>query len=378
MTDRLEPRLRSALGTAATRAPQAPARFSAEVVLRSRRRRTRRHALVAGVCVVAVAVPVAVTVTRDTGGGGIAAVVTATPTAFEDPLRNPDPVGKRLTIDNPSEGRPLSLWYARARNGATVFCRKYTSRTGGGTEFCGEGPVIDGAEATDQGSTESFPPPVTGKVLHYGTAQAGIARVVAVREGGGRATGTLRTPQGAPQAIWTVTVSADEPVTAFEFLDGLGRTVKRIERQPPVFPETDAKPVGSTVEMPGGLVVGLYETPDRSLIWKLGGRAVAMNTLSPGGPLTDMGGRPMKAELREHEDRWFGITGAGTARVALVLRDGTTVTADTRPEPWQAGDFRMFAGTQRRTDDIYAEGFELVGYDRDGAELWREDHGPTR
>ncbi|MFD0888335.1 hypothetical protein ACFQ08_27680, partial [Streptosporangium algeriense] len=335
-------------------------------------------ALVAGVCVVAVAVPAAVTVTRETGGGDIATVVTASPTPFEDRFRDPTPIGKRLTIDNPSEDRPLSLWYARAKDGAVVLCRRYTSRAGGGTESCGEGPVIDGTESTDQGSTESFPPPVTGKVLHYGTAQAGIARVVAVLKEGARVTGTLRTPQGAPQAVWTVTVPAGEPVTAFEFMDGEGKTVERIERRPAMFPEADAEPAGSTVKMPGDLDVGLYETPDRSLIWKLEGRAVAMHGLSPGEPLVDMGGRPMKVQLREHGDRWFGITGPGTARVVLVLGDGTTVSAATRPEPWKAGGFRMFAGTQRHTDDVYAEGFKLIGYDRDGTELWRESHAPTR
>jgi hypothetical protein len=386
MTDRLDSRLRATLGHAATRAPQAPPRFSTEVVSRSRRRRMRRNALMAGVCVVAIAVPVTVMATGGTEErGDVATVVTEPP--LGNPVWDTTPIGKRLTIDNPSEERPISFWYARAESGATVFCQEYKSRSGGGSKFCGDEP-IDGEQATDQGSTQSFPPPATGKVLHYGTAQVEVVRVAAVLKEGGQVTGTLQTPQGAPQAVWTVIVPADKTVTAFEFAGNEGETIKRIERQPMVVPETGAKPVGPTVEMRGKLDVELYETPDKNLIWKLEGRAVAVNGLSPGmaviergGPdraLIDMDGKPMKVELREYKEHWFGITGTKTARVALLFADGTSVSADTRPEPWKIGGFRMFAGTQQLTDDMYAEGFKIVGYGKDGMELWHEDHKPTR
>ncbi|MFC7588790.1 hypothetical protein ACFQYP_37650 [Nonomuraea antimicrobica] len=215
-----------------------------------------------------------------------------------------------------------------------------------------------------------------------------MSRVTAVLREGGRVTGTLQTPQGAPQAVWTVSVPTDETVTAFEFAGGDGETIKRIAPQPLVVPEADAKPVGPAKEMPGKLDVGLYETPDRNLIWKLDGRAVGLNLLSPGmaviergGPdraLTDMGGKPMNVELSEHKKHWFGIASTKTRRVVIVFKDGTTVSAPTVPDPWKVGGFRMFAGTQDRTDDIYAEGFRVVGYDEDGTELWREDHESTR
>jgi hypothetical protein len=386
MTDPLESRLRAKLGHAAMRAPQAPPRFSTEVVSRSRRRRRQRNALVAGICVVAIAAPITVMATRSTDERGEVATV-ATEPSLGNPVWDTTPVGKRLTIDNPSEKRPISFWYARTKSGATVFCQEYKSRSGGGMEGCSDEP-IDGEEATDQGSTQSFPLPATGKVLHYGTAQAKVVRVAAVLKEGGRVTGTIQTPQGAPQAIWTVTVPANKTVTALEFAGGEGETIKRIEPRPMVVPEADAKPVGSTVEMPGKLDAGLYETPDKSLIWKLDGQAVGVNGLSPGlaviergGPdraLIDMGGKPMKVELREHKEHWFGITSTKTARVALVFKDGTSVSADTRPDPWKIGGFRMFAGTQQRTDDLYAEGFKIVGYGKDGRELWHEDHEPTR
>ncbi|MCA2229992.1 hypothetical protein [Nonomuraea aurantiaca] len=386
MTDPLESRLRAKLEHAATRAPQAPPRFSTEVVSRSRRRRMRRNALVAGICVVAIAAPITVIATRSTDERGDVATV-ATEPALGNPVWDTTPIGKRLTIDNPSEKRPISFWYATTRSGTTVFCQEYKSRSGGSSKFCSDEPV-DGKEATDQGSTQSFPPPATGKVLHYGTAQAKVVRVAAVLKEGERVTGTLQTPQGAPQAIWTVSVPANKTVTALEFAAGEGGTIKRIELRPLVVPEANAKSVGRTVEMPGKLDAGLYETPDKSLIWKLDGQAVGVNGLSPGravtergGPdraLIDMGGKPMKVELLEHKEHWFGITSTKTARVALVFKDGTSVSAGTRPDPWKIGGFRMFAGTQQRTNDLYAEGFKIVGYGKEGMELWHEDHEPTR
>jgi hypothetical protein len=389
MTDPLESRLRAKLGHVAMRAPQAPPRFSMEVVSRSRRRTMRRNALVAGICVVAIAAPITVMATRGTDERGDVATVTtvATVPALANRVWDTPPIGKRLTIDNPSEKRPISFWYTRTKSGTTVFCQEYKSRSGGRTKSCSDKP-IDGEEATDQGSTQSFPLPATGKVLHYGTAKAEVAQVAAVLKEGGRVTGTLQTPQGAPQAIWTVTVPANKTVTALEFAGSDGETIKRIEPRPLVVPEAAAKPVGPTVEMPGKLEAGLYETPDKNLIWKLDGQAVGVNGLSPGraviergGPdraLIDMDGKPMKVELLEHQKHWFGITSTKTRRVALIFKDGTSVSADTRPDPWKIGGFRMFAGTQQRTDDLYAEGFKIVGYGKDGTKLWHEDHEPTR
>ncbi|MFC7588791.1 hypothetical protein ACFQYP_37655 [Nonomuraea antimicrobica] len=157
MTDQLESRLRATLGTAATRAPQAPTEFSTEVVSRSRRRRVRRNALVSGICVVAIAAPVALLATRGMGeGGNVASVATSSPTW--NSISNMTPVGQRLTIENPAEERPISLWFAKADNGANGFCTEYMSRSGGSTKSCSGAP-IDGETATVQGSTESFPLP---------------------------------------------------------------------------------------------------------------------------------------------------------------------------------------------------------------------------
>ncbi|MGP4105442.1 hypothetical protein, partial [Nonomuraea sp. KM90] len=96
MSDQLESRLGATLGHAATRPPQ----FSTEVASRSRR---CRNALVAGVCLVAIAVPITVIATRGTGGRSDVAMV-ATEPSLGNPVWDTTPIGKRLTIDNFSEG----------------------------------------------------------------------------------------------------------------------------------------------------------------------------------------------------------------------------------------------------------------------------------
>nr|WP_055506933.1 hypothetical protein [Nonomuraea pusilla] len=391
MTDELESFLRTEFGHAAERAPKAPPRLPSEVISRSNRRRTRRNALVAGVCVTAIALPIGLISTRGTAGGDAAtgadvSKITSTPRfPVKDYTGDEFRIGDVLLVDNPSQRRPISLWYARTDDGAAL-CKRVKSRTGSGSAECGR--PLRAEEATEQGSTETFPSPATGLLMYFGTARDGIARVTALT-GGGEVTGTIHRPKGAPQGIWTVTVPSDTRVTAYEFAGRDGETITRIDRQQGgVPPEARAEPVGATVEMPGKLVVGLYETPDKTLVWKLNGQAVGrVHSLTPGGaaigrggsdkPLIDMDGRPMNVQLGDHKEHWFGITSTKTARVELVFPDGTTVKARTRPDPWKVGGFRLFAGTQRHTDDLYRDGFRIIGYSRDGAELWQEDHGKS-
>ncbi|UBU08576.1 hypothetical protein [Nonomuraea gerenzanensis] len=378
MTDELETLLRAELGRAAERAPKAPPRLPSEVVARSNRRRTARTALVAGVCVVAVAVPAGLAATRGTDRGDVATSTIAPDLPPKDYTADAYRIGEAVLLDNPSQNRPISLWYARTDAG-TALCVRTQDRSGGSTASCGE--PLGGEAASEQGSTERFPGPATGLLLYYGTAGPEVARVTAVTSTG-KLPATIHHPTGTPRGIWTVTVPSAQKVTAFEVTDAAGKPITRLERQPLAAPEASAEPVGRTLQMPGKLVAGLYETPDQTLIWKLDGRAVGRtHTLSAGGaapgrggPLVDMAGKPMDVELGEHGEHWFGITSDRTARVRLVFRDGTTVEATTRADPWRIGGFRLFAGTQRHSADLYRDGFRIVGYGEDGAEVWREDH----
>ncbi|SDI09935.1 hypothetical protein [Nonomuraea jiangxiensis] len=389
MTDELESYLRTRLANAAERAPKAPPRFPDTVVSISNRRRTTRNALVAGVCVAAIAVPVSLVATRGTERADVATgTIAPSPAAtmrfpHKDYTGEKFRIGEALRLNDPSENRPISLWYARTDEG-TALCVQTTNRTGAGATGCRR-PL--GTEvATQQGSTGGFPEPATGQVMYFGTARDDVAGVTAVT-GSGPVSGTIHQLKGAPQGIWTVTVPSAEKVTAFEFTGQGGERITQVQPQPFIVPEATAEPVGRTLKMPGELVVGLYEVPDKTLIWKLDGKAVGRtHALSPGGavldrggpdkPLIDMDGKPMSAELGDHKEHWFGIASSRTARVELVFPDGTVAKATTRPDPWKIGGFRLFAGTQRHSEDMYRDGFRLIGYDKDGTEVWSEEHGP--
>ncbi|HUR02225.1 MAG TPA: hypothetical protein VM347_06790 [Nonomuraea sp.] len=370
MTDQLESRLRTTLGHAAEHAPKAPAELRAHVVARSRRRRTRRQALVAAVAVAAVAVPLTLTTAGGQEGDGVATGTIDPRAGRRSVMDGKTPLGGRLVIDNPSEGRPLAIWYAKGKTG-TVLCRAYESRNGGGNEGCGE--PLDDRKATEQGSTESLPAPSTGVVLYYGTAPAEVARVTAVIKGGGRVTGTIYRSKGIPQGIWTVSAPVGKTVTTFEFADAGGRTKSQITRKPTIFPETTAEPIGPAVRMPGGLSVDLYMVPDKTLLWKLDGQIVGLHIVDPDHLMTDLGSNKYPVELRDYGKRWLGIASAKTARVTLIFADGRSVSAAIRPDPWNLG-VKLFAGAYDRTGDIYREGFQVVGYDDAGVEIWQDKH----
>ncbi|MEU7835449.1 MULTISPECIES: hypothetical protein [unclassified Nonomuraea] len=367
MTDQLESHLRSTLGHAAEHAPKAPFGLRAEVVSRSRRRRTRRQALVVALAVTAVALPVTLTATGGQQGGDVA-TGTIDPRRSWDVMEGKTPMGDRLLIDNPSEERPLTLWYAKGKTG-TFLCQSYESRTGVTTQGCGK--PLDDRKATKQSSTDSFPYPSTGVVMFFGTARPEVARVTALIEGGDRVTGTIHRPKGAPQGIWTVSAPTSETVTAFEFTDAKGQIVARIKNEPAIFPEEKAQPVGPAVRMPGGLSVGLYKVPGETLLWKLNGQTVVMNLVDPDRLMTDMGGKKYPVELAEHDKRWLGIASAKTARVTLLFGDGRSLSAVTRPDPWNLG-IRLFAGTHDRARSIIYERFQIIGYDDAGVEIWQQ------
>lgn len=375
MTDQLESRLRTTLGHAAEHAPKAPAELRTHVVARSRRRRTRRQALVAAVAVAAVAVPLTLTTAGGQEGDGVATGTIDPRAGHRRAIDDLTPLGDRLVIDNPSENRPMSLWYAKGKSG-TVFCQAVKSRTGGGTEWCGE--PLDDRDGTAQGSTQSFPAPSTDVVLYFGTARSQVAHVTAAIKGGGRVTGTIHRPAGAPQGIWTVSAPAGKTVTAIEFADADGRTMSRVKKDlGAFFPEAGAEPIGPAVRMPGGLSVDIYKVPDKTLLWKLNGKVVGMHGVDPGHLMTDLGGDKYPVELRDYGKRWLGIASAKTARVTLIFADGRSVSAATRPDPWNL-DVKLFAGTHDRTGDIYREGFQVVGYDEAGVEIWQDKHAAQK
>ncbi|GAA3219496.1 hypothetical protein [Nonomuraea helvata] len=364
MTDDLETYLRSTLGHASDHAPHAPAGIHGRIVARSRRRRLRLHAVVAGVAAAAIVVPLTMIQT----GGDVSTGTIDRERRYERNLEKQPPIGERLVTANASEGRPIELWFTRAAGGDVRFCVHTLSRAGGGSSFCGDDPVT--GPASLEGSTASWPPP--DSVLYYGTSGDEVSAVAAVIGRGVKLDGRIQRPAGAPRSIWTVTVPSTTEVSAFEFTDARGKVLTSVKNKRFTVPEATAKPVGKELRL-GGLSANVYETPDKTLVWKLDGKPVGMHLVREKDLMTDLGGDKYPVELRERDHRWFGIASAGTAEVQLVFADGRTVSAAARRDPWGIG-FRLFAGTHDRDGDMYQEGFQIVGYDVAGKEIWREPH----
>ncbi|MEU4544565.1 hypothetical protein [Nonomuraea dietziae] len=292
------------------------------------------------------------------------------------PPPKPTPVGQAVVIDNPAENRPMRLWFARNHEGALVFCRDIQYAGGAGTSGCGNDLARHAGEAAwREGSTESVPP--REKVLAYGAARANVAKVTAVTKDGKRLDGALYRPSGAPLQAWTVTHTSTQRIGHYEFAGADGSVLSRVESQAAIPPEAArGKPAGPAVEMKG-MSVRPYLTPDRTLIWTRGGREVGLNLVRAKDLMTDMGGKRYPVELRVNGDRWFGIAREGTAKVTLARRGGASLEATVRTDPWKVG-VSLFAGELPGSGDPYLEGFELVGSDASGKELWREDHPADR
>ncbi|MEU4509177.1 hypothetical protein AB0G05_06760 [Nonomuraea wenchangensis] len=381
--ERVEGLLRSTLRHAAEDAPHSPAGLPGRVVARSRgRRRDRMRMLVAAGGVVAA---VAVVTTGLGGGGGDVATgvlrpvpsagvhVSVPPSDHEVGLEGKPPLGDRLVVDAPALRGAVELWYARRSDGALAFCQLHRSGTGSSSSFCG-GALADG-NASLEGTTESWPPPE--ETLYFGAAGDQVAGVRAVSATGERTPGQIRRPDGAPQAIWTVTVPASTRVTGFEFTDARGLTVATADHTPLQAPEATAEPVGTVLRLGGGLSANVFDVPDRTLIWRLDGDPVAADLVRAKDLLRDLGGRRIPVLLHEREHRWFGVVAdTRTTEVELVFPDGGKASATTRKDPWGIG-VRLFAGRHGRDGDLYGKGFEVAGYDAAGRELWREPYAPA-
>ena len=112
--------------------------------------------------------------------------------------------------------------------------------------------------------------------------------------------------------------------------------------------------------------------PDKTLVWSVDGKDVGVS-VARDEDVRDYLDGGTRVQFQEREGRWFGFAGPDTAKVELVFADGTSTSAAAVTDPWNLG-VRLFAGTHQRTEDIYLEGFQVVGYDESGTEIWRDPH----
>ncbi|GGK67788.1 hypothetical protein Sme01_09080 [Sphaerisporangium melleum] len=368
----------------------------AEVQRRVTRARRVRWAALAAVPLCAAALVAGVPLVLSHSGPDTATTTRRTPPAslpLPDPsgrwdayaaqvAKNP-PVGGTLAIVDPSNGRPIRLWFTdpspRQGTGEPRYIKLCAATQyalhGASVAGCpvAVDPVHDGNHAWYAGST-SEEWPNTGTLISYGMALPGVADVAAVGRDGSRLPGLIYRPKGAPAAVWTVTYPAGAGVGVFEFTGSDGRVVQRVtpDRAPDSLTSApaerpDAKPAG-------GLVARLHE--DGTLLWLHDGEVIGATVLTPGRPIEDLltGERP--ADWRFAQGFWFGLAKAGTAKAEVRYRDGRVVSARAVPDPWKRG-FTLFAAPAEHEGDVFAEGYTITLYNAHGRRIGRVEQAPN-
>lgn len=287
--------------------------------------------------------------------------------------------GEPVVLDDPTEGTPLRLWFAKAKLGNPEFCsimQRADQEPFGSCE--GLSQVFNGwyEGSTGKEGAET--------VMDYGVTRPDIVQVKAVTAEGKRISGEVHRPEGAPLPIWTVTYSGKERVTAMEFLDATSKVVGQVPREFLMSVGRNARPAGPPYEQPGGLVARPYQidnetvpgAKDMLVAWARGGKDVMRLTLKPQYLFKDPAtGKDFPVTLASEYGVLFGAARKDVARIE-VSGGGAPVTLTTAPDPWNLG-LALFAAPY----DGAAKGWQyslLVAYDAQGKEVFRHEPTPRK
>ncbi|GAA3658572.1 hypothetical protein GCM10022224_022480 [Nonomuraea antimicrobica] len=349
----LEERLRAAFDARAQSFETSPDAWARMRERRPGRRRAIR-ALVAALPVVLLAVFVPVLLSG--GPGGNTAV--DADTLYQALMRDRTPEGETVTVDNPTEGKSLRLWFAKAKLGYPELCfvaERADAPPEGGcvsvdeeqdkpTRFVGS-TLRDGAETA----------------LDWGIATQDVGGVTGVTADGQRFPGTVLRPSGASYRVWTVTYPARHDMSAIELTDDQGRALGRASRD--VLKEQQrGVAVGASVELPAGVTARPHRTDQGTeVVWTRHG---AVLTMTP----SKLQEQAVAAYVEENTVS--GLAREDVARVEFTFADGTKVDAATRPDPWGLG-VTLFSAMNPASDP--GRGHRVVAYDSSGAEVWSHD-----
>ncbi|MGR6916423.1 hypothetical protein ACU635_19450 [[Actinomadura] parvosata] len=352
----LEERLRAAFDARAQTYDTSP-----DAWLRVRERRPRRHralrlaAAALPVALLAVFVPALL-------NGGLGRNTAADADAlYQRLMQDRTAAGEQLTVDNPSEGKPLRLWFARAEQGHPELCYVLERAAAEPYGSCSAVAEETDAEAWFAGSTLRDG---ARDALDWGVALQDVGGITGVAEDGRRVPGTVLRPAGAPYAIWTVTYPARQAMSGIEVSDGAGRAIGTTSRAL-MEGQEPGQLLGAPLDLPAGVTVDAWRTPQETTIrWTRHGTHLFSST-----PRLD---EPVFAT--QSENLITGLARGNVARVAFVFAGGTTAEAETRPDPWGLG-VALFAVDDPTRDP--ADRFATVAYDASGAQLWRQEAEST-
>ncbi|GAA1660604.1 hypothetical protein GCM10009733_067940 [Nonomuraea maheshkhaliensis] len=353
----LEERLRAAFDA---RAQTFEARPDAWARMRERRPWWRLWRLLAVRTLVA-ALPVAllaVLVPVVLGGGRGGDVAAGADAVHERLMRDRTAAGEEVTVDNPTEDRPLRLWFATAKAGYRELC--FVVERAGLDPYGGCSPI------TDEVITEGW---FAGSTLRdgaetamdWGVALPGVGGVTGVAADGEKFSGTVLRPEGAPYRLWTVTYPARHAMAKIELVDDQGRALGEESRERLTEQQLGAA-AGAPLDLPAGVTARPYRP----------GEGTEVAWTRRGAHLMSA---PVKALERNMvipamaENVIMGIARADVAKVTYTFPDGASNDFVTQPDPWGLG-VALFAG--ENPAGSWREGSEVVAFDAGGAVLWRQ------
>ncbi|MEV0387265.1 hypothetical protein [Nonomuraea sp. NPDC050643] len=351
----LEERLRAAFDARADTYEASPHAWARTRDRRPRRRPLRFVLAALPVALLAVFVPVLL-------NGGLGRNTAADPDeVYQRLMRDRTASGEQVIVDNPTEGRPLRLWFAKARLGYPELC--FVMERAGAEPYGGCSGVSEELNA-DAWFTGSTLRDGTETTMDWGVALDDVGGVTGVAADGKRYAGTVLRPAGAPYRIWTVTYPAPRPIPMIEITDDRGRNLGQWSRD--MMNIVEGKPDGAAVELPEGVFARLYRSKEGTTL-----------SLTRGG--ADLGSSPVAGDLPPVHPIMKGsvITGVArkdVARIEFSFGDGLGVGVETRPDPWGLGLtlFSVQNPAGDRRDD-----YRLVAYDASGAEVWRDDNSAS-
>ncbi|MEV4106140.1 hypothetical protein [Nonomuraea sp. NPDC049695] len=358
----LEERLRSALDARARTFEASPHAWARVQSRRPRRSPVRWMLAALPAALLAAFVPVLL-------NGGLGRNTATDPEeVYRQLMHDRTPAGEQVTVDNPAEGKPLRLWFAKGGMGQPELC--YVTERAAADPYGSCGGMQNASISWTGWFEGSTAKDGATRAMDYGAARQDVTAVRAVTKSGAKIPATLLRPEGAPFQIWTVTYATQDPVSKVVF-SRPGRADYDMPRRMLTRGLTDAdQRQGKPVELGSGVTVAPYKDKiGRVLVWLRQGVDISRMSLEPKYLFKDA-----PVSYSPADDQGVGAARNDVARLRMVVSGQSEVTVDTRPDPWNLG-LRLFTMRTRTSADTP---YTLVAYDATGKEIWRRDWSPRQ
>ncbi|MET9242118.1 hypothetical protein [Nonomuraea sp. NPDC003709] len=347
----LEERLRAAFDARARSYEPDPNAWARIMERRPHRRPARWLLAALPVALLAVFVPALL-------NGGLGRNTAIDPTGiYQQLMKERTPLGKEASIDNPSEGKPLRIWFARGKLGYPEVCYIVERAAGEPYGACADAVEWEDVDAWFVGSTLQDG---AGTAMDWGLALQDVGAVTGVTKGGQEFQGTVRSLDGAPYRLWTVTYPSQDPMSKIRISNVDGKNLGWWSRDGLFLPE--GQPMSAPMELSQGISVQPYRTKEGTrLTWSRHGAELGSQLPSATDPVVTVSPR---------RNMIIGFARKDVARIEVSFGGGSTASVVTRPDPWNLG-VTLFAAMS--PSDDRAESRRVTAYDASGKQVWSQD-----